>query len=145
VGAGFAAELASLVVDGTLDALRLFRARPIERRVLPMALALPLGSVVLGAVAVVAWELAGVVAMMARFQTNPLTFFRPDAVLPSMLIELVGKCVCFGVCVFLGATTAALSAARDGDVGRATTDAVVRATLLCLLVNVVIDVLWFLA
>ena len=41
--------------------------------------------------------------------------------------------------------SAALSAARDGDVGRATTDAVVRGTLLCLLVNVVVDVAWYLA
>jgi phospholipid/cholesterol/gamma-HCH transport system permease protein len=141
-GAGFAAEVASLVVDGTLDALRLFRARPVERRLVPMAIALPIGSVVLGVVAVVAWEAAGVLAMFIRFQTNPFTFFHPEAVLPSMLAELVGKCALFGVGVFGGAAYAALRAKRHGDVGRATTDAVVVGTLICLLENVVIDVAW---
>ncbi len=141
-GAGFAAEIASLVVDGTFDALRLFRALPIERRLVPMALALPVGSVVLGVVAVVAWEAAGVVAMFVRFQTNPFTFFHPEAVLPSMLVELVGKCTLFGIGVFFAATLCALRAQRHGDVGRATTDAVVAGTLVCLLVNVVIDVIW---
>ena len=141
-GAGFAAEVASLVVDGTFDALRLFRARPVERRLVPMALALPVGSVILGLVAVVAWETAGVVGMFVRFQTNPFTFLHPEAVLPSMLLELVGKCVLFGVGVFVGATLGALRARRHGDVGRATTDAVVVGTLVCLLLNVVIDVAW---
>jgi phospholipid/cholesterol/gamma-HCH transport system permease protein len=141
-GAGFAAEVASLVVEGTFDALRLFRTHPVERRLVPMALALPVGSVVLGVVAVVAWESAGVLAMLVRFQTNPFTFFHPEAVLPSMLVELVGKCLLFGVGVFLGATMCALRAKRHGDVGRATTDAVVVGTLVCLLVNVLIDIAW---
>jgi phospholipid/cholesterol/gamma-HCH transport system permease protein len=142
IGAGFSAEVASLVVDGTFDALRLFRARPVHRRIVPMALALPVGSVVLGVVAVVAWEGAGVLAMFVRFQTNPFTFFHPEAVLPSMLAELVGKCVLFGAGVFVGAAFAALRAKQHGDVGRATTDAVVIGTLLCLLENVVVDVVW---
>jgi phospholipid/cholesterol/gamma-HCH transport system permease protein len=145
VGAGFAAEIASLVIDGTFDALRLYRARPIERRVLPMAFALPLGSVVLGLVAVVAWEAAGIVAMVVRFETNPLTFFHPEAIQPAMLMELVGKCALFGGGVFVGAAGAAGSAVRHRDIGRATTDAVVAGTLLCLCVNVVIDVVWFVA
>ncbi|MBM4280827.1 MAG: ABC transporter permease [Deltaproteobacteria bacterium] len=145
VGAGFAAELASLVVDGTLDALRLFHARPTARRIAPMALALPPGSVVLGVIAVVVWELAGIVAMFARSQVNPFTFFHPEAVSKPMLVELVGKCALFGACVFVGATTAALRARNHGDVGRATTDAVVVGTLLCLLVNVVVDVAWLVA
>jgi ABC-type transporter Mla maintaining outer membrane lipid asymmetry permease subunit MlaE len=61
-----------------------------------------------------------------------------------MVGELVGKCVAFGVCVYAGATRAALAARAHRDVGRATTDAVVSATLLCLLVNVVVDVGWLL-
>jgi phospholipid/cholesterol/gamma-HCH transport system permease protein len=145
VGAGFAAEIASLVVDGTLDALTLFGARPAPRRLWPMAVALPVGSVVLGVVAVVAWETAGIIGMYLRFQTNPFTFFHPEVVLPSMWAELVGKCAAFGACVYAGAASAALGARTHGDVGRATTDAVVRATLLCLLVNVVVDVAWLIA
>lgn len=145
VGAGFAAEIASLVVDGTFDALRLFRARPFAGRVAPMAIALPVGSVLLGAVAIVSWEGAGIGAMFLRFQTNPFTFFHPEAVSTAMLGELVSKCALFGAGVWIGSTVAALHAADHRDVGRATTDAVVLSTLLCLLVNVVVDVAWFLA
>jgi phospholipid/cholesterol/gamma-HCH transport system permease protein len=142
VGAGFAAEVASLAVDGTLDALTLFRLQPLARRVWPMAIALPLGSVLLGVVAALAWEAAGIVGMYLRFQTNPFTFFHPEAVQPAMLGELVAKCAVFGAGVYVGASRAALLARVHGDVGRATTDAVVHGTLICLFQNVVIDVAW---
>jgi ABC-type transporter Mla maintaining outer membrane lipid asymmetry permease subunit MlaE len=145
VGAGFCAEVSSLVVDGTFDALRLFRAHPAATRIAPMALALPPGAVVLGVIAAVAWEGAGVFGMYLRFETNPFTFFRPDAVKPTMLVELVGKCALFGLCVWAGATGSALHAYVHRDVGRATTNAVVASTLLCLLANVVIDVIWYFA
>lgn len=144
VGAGFSAELSSLVAEGSWDAALLFRTRPIERRVLPMAVALPIGAVVLGVVCCVVWEAGGVVVMLLRSGINPFTFVHPEVVTRGLVAVLVVKCAGFGAAIFLGAVSAALSARKDGDVGRATTDAVVRGTLLCLSFNLVVDVLWFL-
>ncbi|MDP2343024.1 MAG: ABC transporter permease [Deltaproteobacteria bacterium] len=145
VGAGFSAELSSLIADGTWDAQLLYNTRPVQRRVVPMAFALPLGTVVLGVVAVVVWELGGVLVMLLRSNINPFTFVHPEVVTPSLLALLCGKCLVFGVCIFAGSFSAALTTRDHGDIGRATTDAVVRGTLLCLLVNLLIDVAWFLA
>ena len=144
VGAGFSAELASLVADGTWDAQLLFRTRPVENRVLPMALALPVGSVALGVIAVVVWELGGVAVMLGRSGINPFTFVHPEVITRSLVAVCLGKCFAFGACVFVGAVSAAFSVADDGDIGRATTDAVVRGTVLCLLVNLMVDVGWYL-
>ncbi len=145
VGAGFSAELASLHADGTWDAQRLFRTHPFERRVLPMAVALPLGAMVLGVLAVLVWEAGGVVVMLARSGINPFTFVHLEVITRPLVGVLLGKCFLFGLCIFAGAVSAAWSTREHGDVGRATTDAVVRGTLFCLLVNLVIDVGWYLS
>jgi phospholipid/cholesterol/gamma-HCH transport system permease protein len=145
VGAGFSAELSSLIADGSWDAQLLFRTRPREKRLVPMALALPVGAVVLGVVGVVVWEAGGVVVMLARSGINPFTFIHPEVITRPLLLVSVGKCAGFGACIFGGAVSAALSTRRHGDVGRATTDAVVRGTLFCLLLNLVVDVGWFLS
>lgn len=144
VGAGFSAELASSVAEGSYDAALLFRTRPLERRVLPMSVALPVGAVVLGVVAVVVWWAGGVVVMLVRSGINPFTFLHPEVVTRPLIAVLVVKCAGFGVAIFAGAVSAALATRAHGDVGRATTDAVVRGTLLCLLENLVVDVVWFL-
>ncbi len=156
VGAGFSAELSSLIADGTWDAQILYQTRPWQRRVVPMALALPLGTLVLCTIAIVVWELGGIAVMLLRSNINPFTFFHPEVVTPSLLGLLTAKGLVFGLCIFAGSVSAAFSGRASvlnlntatgdpGDVGRATADAVVRATLLCLLVNLVIDVAWFLA
>lgn len=145
VGAGFSAELASLHADGTWDAQRLFRTHPFERRVLPMALALPLGAMILAVIAVLVWEVGGVVVMLARSGINPFTFVHPEVITRPLVGLLLCKCFLFGLCIFGGAVSAAWSTREHGDVGRATTDAVVRGTLLCLLVNLILDVAWFLS
>jgi phospholipid/cholesterol/gamma-HCH transport system permease protein len=145
VGAGFSAELSSLIADGTWDAQLLYDTRPVQRRVVPMACALPIGTLVLTVVAVVVWEIGGVAVMLLRSNINPITFVHPEVVTPSLLALLCAKSLVFGACIFAGSFSAALTTRDHGDVGKATTDAVVRSTLLCLLVNLVFDVLWFLA
>ncbi len=144
VGAGFSAELASSVAEGSYDAALLFRTRPVERRIVPMSVALPVGAVILGIVACIVWEVGGVVVMLARSGINPFTFVHPEVVTRPLIAVLVVKCAGFGIAIFAGSVSAALSTRNDGDVGRATTDAVVRGTLLCLLFNLVVDVIWFL-
>ena len=145
VGAGFSAELSSLIADGTWDAQLLYNTRPIQRRIVPMGLALPIGTLVLSVVAVVVWELGGILVMMLRSNINPFTFFHPEVVTPSLLGLLCAKSLVFGACIFAGAVSAAMTTRAHGDVGRATTDAVVRGTLLCLVFNLAFDVAWFLA
>lgn len=145
VGAGFAAELASRVVDGSYDAARLYRTRPRERHVLPMLIALPVGSVVLGVVGVVVWWAGGTAVMFARSGINPFTFVHPEVITRALVALCVTKCVVFGACTALGAVSAAFFVREHGDVGRATTDAVVRGTLLALGANLVADVAWSLS
>jgi phospholipid/cholesterol/gamma-HCH transport system permease protein len=144
VGAGFAAELSTLAVEGTLQADALFGLDPVRRRLLPMAVACVVGCVVLGALAMVVWEMAGMAALWLRFSVNPFTFFHPEAVAPAMLLQHLAKTTLFGLCVWAAAVHAALHAPTHGDVGRATTAAVVSGTVAVLLVNLIVDVGWFL-
>ena len=143
VGAGFSAEVSSLIADGTWDAQLLYRTRPWQRRVWPMALALPVGTWILGVVAMVVWEGGGIGVMLLRSHINPFTFFHPEVVTWTLLALLSAKCLLFGACIFAGSISAAMKTRDHGDIGRATTDAVVRGTLLCLLLNLLIDVAWF--
>ena len=151
VGAGFAAELASLKADGTFDALTLYGANPWRDRVWPMAIALPLGSVLCSLMALIAWEASGTVVMLARSGVNPFTFVHPEVVTPSLLGFMVLKASTFGAMVFVGAAQAGLrrrqsNAGKVGDgVGHRTTQGVVLGTLYALALNLVFDLWWHLS
>ena len=146
VGAGFAAEVATLQSEDTLDAMALFGERPALRLLAPMAVALVLGAVALGMLGVVAWELSGMATLLMRSGVSPFTFFHPEAVRADGVVMLVAKCAASGAIVFAAATHAGL-AARGGAlaVGRAATRAVVSGVLGCLLCSAAFDMLWFIA
>jgi phospholipid/cholesterol/gamma-HCH transport system permease protein len=145
VGAGFTAELATLRSDDTFDALLVAGARPWRTRVLPMALALPPGTVALAGIGVIGWETAGVLVMLGRSGINPFTFVHPEVVTAPLLLLLVGKSVVFGACVAFGAIVAAMAPARPGELGVTVTRGVVLGTLLTLGANLAFDIGWYLA
>lgn len=146
VGAGFAAEVATLQSEDTLDAMALFGERPALRVLAPMAVALVVGAVALGLFGLVAWELAGMATLLLRSGVSPFTFFHPEAIRGDGVALLLVKCAASGAIVFAAATHAGLSA-RGGAlaVGRAATQAVVNGVLGCLLCSVAFDMAWFLA
>ncbi len=146
IGAGFAAEVATLTSEQTLDALELYGAQPARTRLAPMGVACIIGCVALGLCSLMAWEGAGIVTMAVRHQVNPFTFFRPDAVAFSSLTLCLTKCVSFGVLVFLAALRAGLTSGVGSEqIGHATTKGVVWSAVLCLLANLILDVIWFTA
>jgi phospholipid/cholesterol/gamma-HCH transport system permease protein len=144
VGAGFTAELATLRRDDTFDALVVAGAHPWRTRILPMALALPPGTLALTVVALVAWEAAGVLVVLGRSGINPFTFFHPEVVTSSLLALLVAKSLVFGVCIGAGAIIAAMAPLRPGEPGVTVTRGVVLGTLFTLGANLVFDVGWYL-
>jgi phospholipid/cholesterol/gamma-HCH transport system permease protein len=151
VGAGFSAELATLRSDDTWNALVVLRAQPFRRRALPMMLALPLGTAVLTVLSVFAWEVAGVVVMLARSGINPFTFIHIEVISPSLLGVLLLKSTLFGAAIGVGAARAALGPfgpfGPNGpkgrlDLGSAVTQGVVNGTMLVLAINLLVDVWW---
>jgi len=145
VGAGFAAEVATLKSEQTLDALALLGAEPERRLLAPMGIAAVLGGLLLTLFSVGVWEVAGALTLFARQGVNPLSFYRPEALAISSVVLLVVKGLGFGAAVFLTALVAGLSAGRGADeVGTATTRAVVWGTVSALSLNMVIDIAWWL-
>lgn len=145
VGAGFAAEVATLTSEQTLDALEVFGGAPAEERLAPMGIALVIGGACLGLLSSVTWEIAGTLTMWLRHGVNPGTFFHPEAVKLHSLVLLVLKGSIMGGLVFVGALAAGLRA-RGGaeEVGIATTKAGVLSLVLVLGANLALDVLWWL-
>lgn len=145
IGAGFAAEVATLQGEETLDALTLYRADPERTRLAPMGIACVIGGGCLGLITTVIWELAGVLTMWARHGMTPQTFFAPEAVKMHSLVLCLVKNTTMGGLVFVAACLAGLRARAGAEqVGEATTRAVVWALVLVLAANLVIDVLWYL-
>jgi phospholipid/cholesterol/gamma-HCH transport system permease protein len=144
VGAGFAAEVATLSSEQTLDMLELFGADPVRDRLAPMGVACVVGGACLGLISAVTWELAGVLTMSLRHGISPFTFVHPEAVGLHSLVLCVLKNALMGGLVFVGALIAGLRARGDAEaVGDATTRAGVYSLVLVLSCNLVVDVVWF--
>jgi phospholipid/cholesterol/gamma-HCH transport system permease protein len=145
VGAGFAAEVATLQSEDTLDALALYGLDPARSVLAPMGFSLVTGAVALGLCGFVAWEIAGMATLFFRSQVNPFTFFHPEAVTLGGLSLLVAKCATNGLLIFLASLRNGLSARGGAEaVGRAATAAVVEGVVLCMIASLVYDVAYFL-
>lgn len=144
VGAGFAAEVATLQSEQTLDALEIFGAKPSHLLLAPMGIACVVGCTALGLFSVVTWEVSGMLTMSIRHQVNVFTFFRPDAVSLSSITLCVSKCALFGLAVFLSSLRAGLSSGVGSEeIGHATTKGVVWSAVTCLAINLLLDLIWF--
>jgi phospholipid/cholesterol/gamma-HCH transport system permease protein len=146
VGAGFAAEVATLQSEDTLDAFSLYGLDPSRSVLAPMGVALVGGAVALGLIGFVAWELAGIATLFVRSGVNPFTFFHPEAVTLSGLGLLVVKCSVNGLLIFSASAYMGLRARGGAEaVGRAATNAVVAGVVACLVASLAFDVIWFTA
>jgi phospholipid/cholesterol/gamma-HCH transport system permease protein len=140
MGAGLAAELASMVFNEEIDARIALGVDPVPSLVAPRAIAcamaVPLLAVILDASAMLGGlgaELAAGKLTAALFWRKSLVFLRLCDIIPATL-----KTVAFGLLVGLIACWTGLKAGRSAeDVGRAAIHGVVRATLAVFAANVV--------
>ena len=140
MGAGLAAELASMVFNEEIDARLALGVDPIPSLVAPRAmacaLAVPLLTVILDASALLGGlgaELAAGKLTAALFWSKAMVFLRLCDIIPATL-----KTVVFGLLVGLIACWTGLNAGRSAeDVGRAAIHGVVRAILAVFAANVV--------
>jgi phospholipid/cholesterol/gamma-HCH transport system permease protein len=140
MGAGLAAELASMILNEEIDARIILGADPVATLVAPRAiacaLAVPLLTVIIDASALLgtmAAELAAGKSTIPLFWSKALVFLRPSDVVPATL-----KTAVFGLVVGLLACWTGLNAERSTEaVGRAAIRGVVRGILGVFAANVV--------
>jgi phospholipid/cholesterol/gamma-HCH transport system permease protein len=140
MGAGLAAELASMVQNEEIDARVALGTDPISSLVTPRAiacaLAVPLLTVIIDASALLgslAAELAAGKSTAALFWSKSLVYLRLTDVIPATL-----KTAVFGLLIGLAACWTGLVAGSSPEaVGRAATRGVVRATLVVFAANLV--------
>jgi phospholipid/cholesterol/gamma-HCH transport system permease protein len=136
VGAGIAAEIASMVVTEQVDALRMCAADPVDFLIVPRFLA----SLVMTGVLVIwgAFVAAGSGALTAHiaFGVSFSTFFNLSQVHAGDVITGLTKCVAYGAAIPIVSGYCGLAALGGSDgVGLATTRAVVNASLAVIVLN----------
>jgi len=141
VCSGIASELGSMRIGRQVDALRVMGLDPVAKLVMPRMLAvfimLPILTLLSDALAIVGGYGVGVVVG----QVNPATYW--SAVDQGLTVDnLTGGVVkpfVFAVIIgAVGCTSGLLSTGGTRGVGRATTDAVVKASILILVTNFVV-------
>jgi phospholipid/cholesterol/gamma-HCH transport system permease protein len=141
VGAGLGAELGSMKITEQIDALRMLAVSPMRRlvapRVLACMLALPFLAVFIDYVAVLssyAAEAVGGTMTWTQYRLECLRYLRLIDAIPATL-----KTVVFGFLVGVSGCWCGLQAGHGTEeVGRASTRAVVLATLLVLVADVLL-------
>ncbi|MBL90196.1 MAG: hypothetical protein CMH56_00090 [Myxococcales bacterium] len=143
VGSAFAAELALMRQNQSLDALVLYKQNPGARWCAPMGLALTFGAVGLGLLSTVVWELAGMVVMYGFHGIMPQSFFRPDAISRELVLLCCIKNAAFGQSIYWVSLRSGLFVGHGTTAtGFSPTQAMVRGVLLILFVNLFIDFVW---
>lgn len=130
VGTGMAAEIGSMVVTEQVDALRMSSAQPVDYLVVPRFIACTVMTVCLTIFAVVVSYLAGAATANLVFGLNLRTFFNMSLIgWFDVNIGLI-KAVAYGMTVPVVSCHAGLTVFGGSEgVGRATTRAVVNASL----------------
>jgi phospholipid/cholesterol/gamma-HCH transport system permease protein len=136
VGAGIAAEIASMVVTEQVDALRMCAADPIDFLIVPRFLA----SLVMTGVLIVwgGFVAAGAGALTANlaFGVSFGTFFNLSQVHAGDVITGLAKCAAYGAAIPVVSGYCGLGAVGGSEgVGLATTSAVVNASLAVIVLN----------
>ncbi len=136
VGAGIAAEIASMVVTEQVDALRMCAADPIDFLVVPRFLAslVMTGVLVVWGGFVATW--AGALTAHFAFGVSLGTFFNLSAVHAGDLVTGLAKCVAYGAAIPVVSGHCGLAAYGGSEgVGLATTRAVVSSSLAVIVLN----------
>lgn len=136
VGAGIAAEIASMVVTEQVDALRMCAADPVDFLIVPRLLAslAMTGVLVVWGAFVAAWT--GALTAHFAFGVSLTTFFNLSAVHVGDLVTGLTKCVAYGAAIPIVAGYCGLGARGGSEgVGLATTRAVVNGSLAVIVLN----------
>jgi len=138
-GAGVAAELGAMQVTEQVDALRMAGEEPAAFLVAPRLLAGLVGTPALAVLGSLAAFAAGGLAAYHGFGVSRASYFRLTLVTAPDVVVGLCKALCCGFAIPLVASHAGLSA-RGGaaGVGRATTRAVIGASLAVLAVDLVV-------
>ncbi len=140
VGTGMAAQIGSMVVTEQVDALRMSGAQPIDYLVVPRFLASTVMMIVLTIFGVLVSYVAGAVTAYSFFGLNPRTFL--DLSMIGWFDVNIGliKALAYGMAVPIAACQAGLSVVGGSEgVGRATTQAVVNASLAVVILDFIIS------
>lgn len=140
VGTGMAAQIGSMVVTEQVDALRMSGAQPIDYLVVPRFIASTVMMVVLTIFAVLVSYTAGALTAYGFFGLNLRTFF--DLSMIGWFDINIGliKAVAYGMAIPVTACQAGLTVVGGSEgVGRATTQAVVNASLAVVILDFIIS------
>ena len=139
-GTGMAAEIGSMVVTEQVDALKMCAAQPVDYLVVPRFIASTVMMVVLTIFAVLVAYLAGAMTANASFGVNFRTFFDAGFIGPFDIIIGLTKALAYGMAVPVIACHAGLGVFGGSEgVGRATTQAVVSASLAVVILDFLIS------
>jgi phospholipid/cholesterol/gamma-HCH transport system permease protein len=140
VGTGMAAQIGSMVVTEQVDALRMSGAQPIDYLVVPRFIASTVMMIVLTIFAVLVSYAAGALTAYSFFGLNLRTFV--DLSMIGWFDVNIGliKALAYGMAVPVTACQAGLSVVGGSEgVGRATTQAVVNASLAVVILDFIIS------
>jgi phospholipid/cholesterol/gamma-HCH transport system permease protein len=137
---GMAAQIGSMVVTEQVDALKMCAAQPIDYLVVPRFIASTVMMVVLTLFAIVVSYLAGAVTAHISFDVNFHTYFNFHFIGPFDIIIGMVKSLAYGMAIPVVACHAGLDVfGGSAGVGRATTRAVVNASLAVVILDFIIS------
>lgn len=140
VATGMAAEIGSMVVTEQVDALKMTAAQPIDYLVVPRFMAAVVMMVCLTIFAVVVSYLAGAITAYSSFGVNFRTFFDLGFITAFDVIIGLTKSVAYGMAIPIIACHSGLVVFGGSEgVGRATTQAVVNASLAVVILDFLIS------
>jgi len=140
VGTGMAAQIGSMVVTEQVDALKMCAAQPVDYLVVPRFIASTVMTIVLTVHAVLVSYLAGALTAYVAFGVNFYTYFDLTFVGPFDVVIGLVKALAYGMTIPVIACTAGLNVHGGSEgVGRATTAAVVNASLAVVILDFLIS------
>jgi phospholipid/cholesterol/gamma-HCH transport system permease protein len=138
VGAAMSAEIGTMKVTEQIDALRALAVYPVDYLVVPRALAMMLSMPLLVAECIAVGTAAGYFIAIYLLEING-TYYMANMVRWTQMRDIImglTKALCFGILIVFISCHKGLTA-REGavGVGKATTEAVVNASLAVLIIN----------
>jgi len=144
VGAGIAAEIGSMVVTEQVDAQRMCAADPVDYLVKPRFVASIAMTFMLGILSTGVAFFTGMLTALVFFGVNPRTFADFRVVDSGDLLIAVVKCLAYGAAIPVVSAYSGLTTYGGSEgVGRATTRAVVNASLTVIMLDFSIGALGY--
>ncbi len=140
VATGMAAQIGSMVVTEQVDALKMSAAQPVDYLVVPRFIATTIMTVVLSIFAVLVAFTAGAITAQVSFGLNVRTFFDMSFIGWFDVLLGLSKAFFYGMAIPIVACHAGLNVfGGSAGVGRATTNAVVNASLAVVILDFIIS------